>query len=126
MAEQLADLAFLYRRVPEAETVEAAHPGAAQAALDDAAPHISVTVYGPLAELGHAYYAGHLLACTYPAIMGGEQGQPTTLTKGGISATFATVSTTAADPGDPLTTKYGRLFVQQRTLVTPKAGRIGV
>lgn len=123
MAEQLADLAFLYRRVPEAATVDATYPTAGQDALDDARTMIDVTTYGTRAELAHAYYAGHLLACTYPAILGGEQGPAVSLTKGAISASFA-VTTSAGQVDDPATTKYGRLYMQQRRLAGANAGRI--
>lgn len=123
MAEQYADLTFMHRRVPEAATVDASFAGASQAALDDAEPMIEVSVYGALAELAHAYYAGHLLACAYPVIMGGEQGPPVSLGKDAISASFA-VTTAPGQVDDPATTKYGRLYMQQRKLASPRAGRV--
>lgn len=115
MAERYADTVFLIRRVPEAAAVDAADADALGYALDDAEPMIDVAVYGPRAELAHAFYTAHLLAVRYPALLGGERGPVSSMSAGEISASYET-STATMSEDRPSSTRWGRLFLQQQRI----------
>lgn len=107
MAEQYADLAFLTSRVPELKCITDAN--ALTAALLDAQGFVELRVYGVRADLAHAFYAAHLLACRFPDELGGEQGPVESLSANEISASFGTQELSEARPN---TTKWGRQFEQ--------------
>lgn len=123
MAQRYADTTYLIRRVPEAAAVDAEDANALQYALDDAEPLVGLSAYRSRSELAHAYAAAHLLACRFPAIMGGEQGPQTSASAGEISAGFAA---SAAPTEDLLgSTRWGRLFQQQQRLASGSLRGVG-
>lgn len=95
-------------RVPEAASLSRR---AIELALSDAEGMISLSVYGELATVAHAMLAAHILACRYSSDLGGEQGAPSSLSAGEISASWATAAPSGVE-GSPETTQWGRRFVE--------------
>lgn len=116
MAQQYATAQYLERRVPQVSTLPPENDPI-ETALADAELMIGLDAYGVHAELAHAYYAAHLLACRFPAQLGGEAAGPVTMKKAGeVQVQFAVPAVGSSSEDRPNSTRWGRLFLQQQRL----------
>lgn len=125
MSKAYADSAYLQRRVPETAAVAALDPDHLTDALSDAEPMISLDAYGSRSELAHAFYTAHLLAVRFASTMGGSESGPVQSRKiDGLAHSYVT-PTIMRSESDPASTRWGRLYMEQRALASAGQAVVG-